>query len=82
MHAGLECIACYLPTCPLSTTCMDALTARQVWMAIDRPTAYAPGHDASLSRPATPMATAAAVRPLIPLHPIGGPRVAAGDVSG
>ena len=26
LHAPLPCIACYLPTCPLNTTCMDLLT--------------------------------------------------------
>jgi ADP-heptose:LPS heptosyltransferase len=26
VHADLECIACYLPKCPLNRTCMDALT--------------------------------------------------------
>jgi len=41
LHAGLECIACYLATCPLSTTCMDALTARHVWRAMDGSTAAA-----------------------------------------
>ena len=36
LHAGLDCIACYLATCPLATTCMDALTARHVWRAMER----------------------------------------------
>ena len=26
VHANLDCIACYLPKCPFSRTCMDALT--------------------------------------------------------
>jgi ADP-heptose:LPS heptosyltransferase len=34
LHAGLECIACYLPKCPFATTCMDALTAERVWRGI------------------------------------------------
>ena len=51
LHAGLECIACYLATCPLTTTCMDTLTARHVWTAIDGVTACAPGRGASPDRP-------------------------------
>jgi ADP-heptose:LPS heptosyltransferase len=35
LHADVACIACYLATCPRATTCMDALTARHVWEAID-----------------------------------------------
>jgi lipopolysaccharide heptosyltransferase III len=31
LYSDRECIACYLPACPLSTTCMDALTASAVW---------------------------------------------------
>jgi ADP-heptose:LPS heptosyltransferase len=27
----LDCIACYLPKCPLSRTCMDALTPELIW---------------------------------------------------
>ena len=30
LHADLECISCYLAKCPLTTTCMDALTPRMV----------------------------------------------------
>lgn len=82
LHAGLDCIGCYLATCPLATTCMDALTARHVWMAMDGLTGYAPVRGVSLSTPPTPTATAAPVRPPIPLRPIGGPRVAARDVAG
>jgi len=82
LHAGLECIGCYLAKCPLTTTCMDALTARHVWMAVDGSTAYTPGHGASLPTPATPSATAAAVRPRSPHRPIGGPPVAVRDAAG
>jgi ADP-heptose:LPS heptosyltransferase len=31
LHADLECIACYLARCPLTTTCMDSLSSRVVW---------------------------------------------------
>jgi heptosyltransferase-2 len=34
LHAELDCIACYLATCPLAATCMDALTAEDVWRGI------------------------------------------------
>jgi ADP-heptose:LPS heptosyltransferase len=34
LHADLECISCYLPRCPLATTCMDALTPRMVLSAV------------------------------------------------
>jgi ADP-heptose:LPS heptosyltransferase len=55
LHAELDCIACYLAKCPHATTCMEALTARDVWTAIDDPTAYAPGGVASLSTLTTPV---------------------------
>jgi len=31
LHADLECIACYLSKCPLTTTCMDLLKPGDVW---------------------------------------------------
>jgi heptosyltransferase-2 len=42
LHAGLECIACYLARCPYDTTCMDALTADDVYPAIEQAAAYPP----------------------------------------
>jgi ADP-heptose:LPS heptosyltransferase len=82
LHADLDCIACYLQTCPLATTCMDALTARQVWMAMDGSTGFASGRGASLSPPATRAWGPVALQPRIPLRPIGGPRVATRNVAG
>jgi ADP-heptose:LPS heptosyltransferase len=35
LHADLDCIACYLPKCPLAVTCMDALTPWLVWPEMD-----------------------------------------------
>ena len=37
LHADWDCIACYHARCPLATTCMDVLTARQVWAAMGDP---------------------------------------------
>jgi ADP-heptose:LPS heptosyltransferase len=34
LHPQLDCIACYLPRCPFSTTCMDALTPEFVWARV------------------------------------------------
>jgi heptosyltransferase-2 len=31
VHADLDCIACYRPKCPFSSTCMDALTPEFIW---------------------------------------------------
>ena len=31
VHADLDCIACYLSSCPFPTTCMDALTPASIW---------------------------------------------------
>jgi ADP-heptose:LPS heptosyltransferase len=42
VHADLPCIACYLGTCPLPTTCMDALTPAQVLPAIEAVVAASP----------------------------------------
>jgi heptosyltransferase-2 len=82
LDAGLDCIGCYLATCPLSTTCMDALTARQVWLAMDGATAHAPRRGASLSAASVPAATVAAAQPRIPLRPVGGPGVPPRDAAG
>ena len=70
LHAELDCIACYLAKCPLPTTCMDALTAQRVWMAMGDPTAYAPGRGASVSTPTTVTPAAALAPPRIPLRPV------------
>jgi hypothetical protein len=34
LHADLECISCYLAKCPFTTTCMDALTPRAIWLQL------------------------------------------------
>ena len=40
LHDARECIACYLPICPLSETCMDSLSAGHVWSAIQQSIDY------------------------------------------
>jgi heptosyltransferase-2 len=54
LHAGLECIACYRATCPLGTTCMDALTAADVWADIAQWEAVAAGSRARATTPSLP----------------------------
>jgi ADP-heptose:LPS heptosyltransferase len=41
VHASLDCIACYLPRCPLSRTCMDALTPELIWDHVNEWTSHA-----------------------------------------
>ena len=36
VHADLDCIACYLAACPLTSSCMDRLTPKKIWPIIDR----------------------------------------------
>ena len=82
LHAGLECIACYLAKCPLETTCMDALTAGNVWIGFDDVAAgkAASSRLAETTGTARPLAVRA--RPSIPLHSTGGPHAAAGNLAG
>ncbi len=50
MHADLEGIACYLAKCPFDTTCLDALTARNIWIGLHEASASAAASARSLKR--------------------------------
>jgi ADP-heptose:LPS heptosyltransferase len=81
LHAGLECIACYLAKCPFGTTCMDALTAAHVWTGIDEAAAYARGSSAPADTMGAARASAVRTRPRIPLLHTGGPHAAGGHLA-
>jgi ADP-heptose:LPS heptosyltransferase len=82
LHAGLDCIACYLPTCPLATTCMDVLTAEDVWRGIAHWDATTRGRVARVPATGATLPSAgdggASVRPLSTGSGHGAARAAAG----
>jgi ADP-heptose:LPS heptosyltransferase len=71
LHADVECIGCYLATCRFETTCMDALTARKVWIGIGEAAAFGGGSQtlADTTKTAGPVAVSGPTR--IPLRPTG-----------
>jgi heptosyltransferase-2 len=82
LHAGLECIACYLATCPFATTCMDVLAADDVWRGIaqwEAPTARRQARVQVAASPPPPVLDGRPpVRPLATEGPLGAARAAAG----
>jgi ADP-heptose:LPS heptosyltransferase len=82
LHAGLECIACYLAKCPFETTCMDALTADDVWLGIDGAAAHAAASSTLAEPTGTAKRLAVRARPRVPLRPTGDPHAAARDLAG
>ncbi len=82
LHAGLDCIACYLGNCPLKTTCMDRLTADDVWPAIGATAACSPRRSVFAEGSAAELRPVAARGPRrLPLRDLGGCRAAAPDLA-
>jgi ADP-heptose:LPS heptosyltransferase len=68
LHADLDCIACYLPQCPFTRTCMDELTPSAVWQ-------HVPGKGSAppvAGITSVPTAVRKSVIPLRPVMPMSG----------